>query len=469
MPESGVTPEVVQGNISKTTNVTEQEPTHVETPVSNTNQVHNNDNTFIEKERKVWPFVVLGLLLIIGGFFAYYYFIMTKPINVITKVFNNAYKNVEKGADGITTLDSSSLKTMNLDTTIAFTSDAEEYKEMSGIKATIKVGYDFNDSNNNIIDVDIKSKDSDLLNGAVTIADKKTYIDLKDKFSKVVYMESDESSINMDSLKIDSDKINSKKEEVLYLVNLVKNSVLDNITQEKLAKKIMLKDIDNKKVPVVEITYKIDYLEYKKLHNGVINAILADSKALEIVAYLDGSKTDEVKSKLEKEKDNLSEVDYKTIDVVLDIDAITNKLICLNIKDDESEINYKEKGAETNIQIKSVKDGTVDIIIDEKEKKVFVDANLIQEKEVMRFTLTIKVNEDTKTSAKYSVSFVMFDPKETSKEVFNLTGDMGIKLNESIKTVDVENAVNIQDLSKEEQQEFLEALNSSTALLNSFN
>lgn len=440
------------------------EPAATSTPAASPTPA---DNSFVEKEKKVWPFVVLGVILILGGFFAYYYFIMTKPINVITKVFNSAYKNVEKGANEVSALDSSDMKSFNLDSTIAFTSDDESLKELSGIKANVKVGYDLTNKDKNIIDADIKMNADTLFNAAVTGADGKIFIDLKDKFNKVVYVESKEFSIDMSVLEdMDKDKINSKKDDYLSIVKIVKDAILENISEEKLSKKIMLKDISGKKVPVVEVYYEIDYPEYKKLHNGVINALLSDKKALETLAGQ--SDTTKLKEELNQAKDNLSELSFgSNINVVLDIEAISNKLVFLEVKQDEDTVTFVDKGSEAEVSIKSKEDGTVDITIDENENKIFVDAKLIDGESVNKFNLTIKAGESTKTSEKVSVSFVMYDPKEASKEMFNLTADVGIKINEEIKTVDMDNAVSVEQLSEKEQEDFMNALTSSMALLGS--
>lgn len=459
------TPEVVTVEPTPEVVVQESKPVVAEKPVAK--EEVKVDNSFIEKERKVWPFVLLGIILIIGGLFAYYYFVMTKPINVITKVFNGAYKNVEKGTKELDNLGGTEIHSINMDSTVAFTSDDEAFKDLSGLKAIISVGADLVNKDKNIIDADIKLNDMQLMNLAASMADGKVYLDLKDSFSKVVYTESEDAMFDVSGFDSGLDEITKKKDDYLYLIKVVKNAILENISQEKLAKKIMLKDIDGKKVPVVEVTYEIDYLEYKKLHNGVINALLNDDKALESVFGKES--VDSVKQKLTSMKDNLSELDFESnINVVLDIEAITSKLVFLSVKDNSAEISYKEKGSEIDISIKSNEDGTIDIAIDENENKIFVDAKMIIEKEVNRFTVTIKVSETSKSEGSSSVSFVMYDPKETNKEVFNVTGDFKVKLNGDIKTVGIDNAVSASELTEKEQQQFMEALNSSMALLDSF-
>ena len=118
----------------------------------------------------------------------------------------------------------------------------------------------------------------------------------------------------------------------------------------------MLKDIDGKKVPVVEVKYTIDYPEYKKLHNGILNAFLNDDKAIMSLSRLFDEDAKDITDEIKEAIEDISELDLKNnLDVTIDIDALTNKLVNFNVTDSKNEINYKEKSSETRLKI-SIKD-----------------------------------------------------------------------------------------------------------------
>ena len=437
-------------------------PAEVETPVQNAVAQSVSDNTFVEKDKKVWPIVVLVVVLLLGGLFAYYYFVMTKPINVITKLFNGAYKNVEKAAN----TGSTTMNTVTMDNTLTFTSEDQAYSTFSGLNAKLSVGLDLKNKDKNYIDADVKLKESSLMNMAMSFVGDKMYIDLKDTYPNVVYLEGQESVINLDSLGIDTTEINSKKDNYLYLAKLLKDAILKNISQEKLTKKIMLKDINGKKVPVIDITYKIDYAEYKKLHNSVINALLEDDKALKIISEESKKTVSDIKEELIDERDNISELDLASdINVVLDVDAFTNKLVYLNAKDESTEVSYVDKNGEIGINFTDKSGNTADIAIDKAENKMIIDAKIVMDNTTQRFEVTVKANKMTTTSGDINVAFTMYYPNEVNKKLFNATGEFKVKVNSEVKTLDTTNAVLFNNLSPNDQQKFMDALESSMSLI----
>ena len=460
--ESFAVPDTLPQETQPTVSVNAEVPDTPSEPAQNTVEQPLNNNTFIEKDKKVWPIVLLVVILALGGLFAYYYFVMTKPINVITKLVNSAYKDVEKAANS----GSQTLNSLNMDSTLTFTSEDQTYSAYSGLNAKLSVGLDLKNKDKNLIDADIKLKDASLINMAVSFVGDKMYIDLKDAYTNVVYLEGENSFVNLDSLGIDTNDINNKKDNYLYLAKLFKDTILKNITQEKLTKKIMLKDINGKKVPVVEVIYKIDYAEYKRLHNSVINAILDDNKALKILSEESEENVSDIKEELIDERDNISEIDFDSdIDVVLDIDAFTNKLVYLNAKNKSDEVTYVDKNGEIGINIVEKSGDTADITIDKSENKVLADIKMVTGKSTQRFEVTVKANEMTTTSGDINVAFTMYYPNEVNKKLFNATGEFKVKVNSEVKTLDTTNAVLFNNLSPNDQQKFMSALESSMSLI----
>lgn len=458
-------------NISEVVSTNENNDVVTENSVSNNpvlpNAINenNNNNIIYEKDKKVWPFILIFIVLLIGGLFSYYYFVLTKPSNIINKIFTIEYKNVEKALKSSNS-NAFDLKSFILDSNISFTSEDKELSEVSGLNAKLNIGYDFENKNNNIIDANITLGENTLVNMAATLSDGKTYLDLKDGFDKIIYTESEENFDGLDKIEIDKKELDDNINDVLYIVEKLKDSLLKNISEEKLSKKMMLKDIDGKKVPVNEVTYVIDYPEYKKLHNAVYDSIINDDKALSIYSKFENVSVSEVKKELQEERDEISELDFdSTITVLIDINVFTNKLVSLNAKNDSSEVNYREQNNEANIEFKSNEDGTISATIDKKENKIFIEAKFLEDEEVNKFAITLKVDEISERSYKTTVSFVAFNPKEISKEMFNLTGEFKLILNENVKSLDTENAVNVESLSQKEAEQVNNALSTPAALI----
>ena len=140
---------------------------------------------------------------------------------------------------------------------------------------------------------------------------------------------------------------------------------------------------------------------------------------------------------------------------------ITNKLIELDIIDKDSTIKYTSGGNEANINI--VMSGlNVDVTIDEKENKVFAD---IKDEELGRVSLTLKTDLVSDNETKETISFVMYNKEDVNKEEFSITGDFDIKLNDKVESVNKENAININELNKEDSEKVGSALAPIFALL----
>ncbi len=480
--ESEPAPAAPEETLEETVMVAEETPAVTEEATAESNptvpqetvvekSIPTQNNDFVEKERKIWPIIVILVIVVLGGLFAYYYFVLTKPINVINRLVNDTYSNVKKLANNNSSdKDKIDINSLIFDSNFSVSSDSKEYADYSGLNAKVYYALDLKD-NKSKTDLTLSIKDQKLTDIAMSTIGNRTYYDFKDAFPKVVYMETEgEESLDISSF-IDQKELNEKTSDYLYLFELVKNTILKNISEEKLSKKMLIKDIDGKKVPVVEVTYKIDYKEYKKLHTAVLNAIIDDSRALTILSS-DYEKPEDVKEELISERDELSELDFGSdIDVIIDIDAFTNKLVSLEIKDSSSKIVMRNSSTDMNINITDSHVGSdenfesIDITIDKKEKKVFADVKIQSDEETIRVALTLKANELTNTLLDVNASIILYDEADINKEALTVAGSFKLELNKMITTIDIANAVNINDLSQSEMMKLSKAMESFTESL----
>ncbi len=432
-----------------------------ETQVTTSNVSPNTE--FIEKEKKTWPIILLLAILVLGGLFAYYFFIYTKPINIINKLLSTAYSDVKKATNSSTTSGDIDINSFIFDSSLTLTSDNKEYADFSGLNAKAYVAYDLKDNKNNKVDFSLALKDQKMLDLAISMIGNKTYYDLKEAYPKIVYMETDEELMSMDSILIDQKEVNDTVSDSLYILELVKNAIVKNISEEKLSRKMLLKDIDGKKIPAIEVNYKIDYKEYKKLRTAIYDAMISNERALSILAKIDETSESEEKEELTEKRDNISELDLPSdIDVVLDIDALTNKLVAMEIRNDTEKMILRNTSTETNIDYNSTAIGAISVTVDKKENKIFADIKMIIDEKVIRFAVTIKVNEASKYSYNTDLSVVLYDTQDINKEVLTLTGEFKLDLNKVITTVNTVDAVNMKDLTSAEAKKFNAALESLT-------
>lgn len=413
----------------------------------------NVNNNFYGKERKIWPFVFLIIILAIVGFGCYYYFVMTKPVNVIKKLFNNSYENVSKH---IKEYNKDDTKTISGNTNITLSSSNENLKDLNGLNVKLDFGNDLTNKNKNYANVNVSLSKQELVNLKLALIDKKIYLNLKDSINKVVYSEMsiEESTTDLGDY-LDKNKINETINEEMYLLKVVKDALINNISEEKLSKKMLMKKVDSKRVPAIEVKYHIDYNEYKKLYKAIIDAIVNDTKTINFLTNISGESQYKIKDDLIKTKDEISELDFENdVDIELTIDAITNKFIELKITEKDEYLLAIDKGNELDVELVT-NDGNISITVDKKENKFFIDFKMLDE---ARLSITGKIDKNTDTEGSVTFSVIVYDPADINKEMGNISGEINLVLNKNIETFDITDAVNMDDLSEKDQEEVANAL-----------
>lgn len=483
MPEVNVAPVAPAPSVSPTAPASMPVSETPSTVVTNTNPINENAqvqepnanieqpvNTFYEKDKKKWPIVVFVILLLLAGAFGYYYFVMTKPKTLVTKVVDAIFLKA-KGYDVSSSLTTNEINSIKFDGSLTLTSSADEYSSVSGLTAKLGLGYDLKDSNKNKTDISVTLQNQTLVDFALSVVDDKTYFDFKKALSKVVYVKSsdDESSLSLDIPTPNEDEIKKNYDNTLYLIEKIKSTLVNNITDSKLSKKVAFSDIDGKKTPVNEITYKIDYAEYKKISTAIYNELMNDDKSLDALSGIVGADKETIKTMLKSKMDNISELDLDgDINVSLSIDALSNKLVKATIKDNSGVITYVKKSNESDITFDAKDEMNVKITIDEKENKVFADLKMIDGETVERMSVTLKVNNMDKTGMDISTSLILYDTQDVNKEVLSVVLQLNAEYNKEIESVNIANAVDIETLSPEETQKVNDVLMSLMGLFASF-
>ena len=416
-------------------------------------------NTFVEKEKKKWPIVLILIVLIFGGLFAYYNFVLTKPSNVVHKVMDGIITKA-KNYDLNAFTNSSKLNTMNTDVNLTLTSSDEAYQSLSGMNIKAKLGYDFVDNNNNMVELIMTLQGEKAIDLEASKIGNRSYFNFKDAYPNVLYDESDTNmGMSLDMPSISEEKIIERKNNIIYLMEKVDEAISKNMSESKLSKKMILKDIDNAKALVNEITYTVDYEEYKKVSLAIYDALLADDKALTALGELFGESKTIGNELVQGLKNNISEQDLDgNLIITISVDALSNKLVELVAKDNTTSITYTNKTDEAKIVYDEKDNINVDLTIDEKESKIFADIKEIKDSGVEKTSVTIKINSSDEKGNDISATLVMYDNKDVSKEVLSIVLQIKTEYNTEVKVINTENAVDINTLSEEERQSLSSSL-----------
>lgn len=425
--------------------------------IDSTKPIVNNE--FYEKEKKIWPFILIFIVVVLAGLFCYYYFVLTSPKNIIKKLFNTAYSEVKK--DGLVNFVDGEINSLAIDSNFVFTSDNEQMKQLSGLTIKAGAGFDFKNKNKNYIDLDASLKDAKLINLVSSMIEGKTYIDFKNAYPKVVYIESENSLLDGDNIRIDK-----RYNDVLYIIEKIKDVLLNTMSEKNMSKKFLLKEIDNKKIPIIEILYKIDFQEAKKINNAICDFFINDNKALEILASIDGDEISNIKSTFQSMKDNFSELYFSdTINMALDFEMVTNNLVNLSASSKKYTMSYINGKTELNYEINYNDAGTIKITYDKNENKIFMDFKFEEGEQTIKSSITIKINSSSATKSDVSINVVVYDFADINKEMMSLSGQFKLELNKAIEPINIENAVDMMTLNEEELEKIERAMMPMTSLI----
>ncbi len=151
--------------------------------------------------------------------------------------------------------------------------------------------------NNSIIETNIKSdipnKYSDVelnysynnekIKANAYLDNNEIYVLIKDYFDK--YIKVTDEKVLQDAVK------EVKVDEIRYLVDVLKNSIVDSVSYGTISDSKVLIDIDEEKISVNKTTLTIDTKFTNQVTTILLNKILMDNKAKDIIIKLSGSET----------------------------------------------------------------------------------------------------------------------------------------------------------------------------------
>lgn len=422
----------------------------------------NVNNNFYGKEKKTWPFVLLGVLILLVGVGCFYYFIYTSPKNIMKKAFNDAVSKVQESSKK---LNDTKVDTVTVSSDIILKSESESLKDANGMNAKLVIGTDNRDKNKNYISMDVTKEEEKIFEMIASYIDEKLYLDLKDKFSKVIYME------NSSTVHIDGGKINAylkttntakTSEEIEYLISNIKSSILNNMSSDKLSKKILLKEVEGKKIPAVDVKYTISNSELRKILAAVYDGLVNDSKALEILSSLTETKVADVKNELLDAKGDLADIEMPVpIILTVTVNAITREFI--QLEGNVSLLTFKIVDTDSTFKFEVSAMGMIYVKAnaDKKENKFYAEAGFMNS---FKASLTMKNEVADNKPSKTNMSIVIYDPEDTNKEMTTITANFVYEYNKEVKPIDIEGAVNYEELTEEEQEKVEEILSTLSKL-----
>ena len=438
-------------------------------PVNNSTSDGTIGGEFIEKDKKKWPIVLIIILLVLGGAFYYYYFVLTKPSTIFNKVIDATYNKLSNNINNNINNISKNFSKSELNTKLIFTSENADLVMLNGL--TINGVFDYEkDGKKAYVDIIASLLGNEIGNYKFMVDDGYAYLNTKVDNQDITYKSKIESYLGTDTESFEVDKYIALFNELFVTA---KNAFLENVSESKITKKPLLRDIDGKKVPSYQINYSIDKDEYSKIVKSITNAYINNNKILEDMVSLGFYKsTEAAKLYLKEVTDNFKiNEEFKNVNVEFYIDMFNNSLQEINISFDIYTINIKvsDDGYTVLYTVKEEENtSTFSLIYDSNENryaldidstsiigttmekaKAISDLNYQQQEQRFKMSIVYKENKVNDKKVEYTLSIKYFAPIDLDKEYFTVDATGDISEIDTIKSFDTSSAVDYDSLSDE--------------------
>lgn len=353
--------------------------------------------------------IVVVLLLGVGGYFGYKTFFTSSPYeNAITSVFKLLKDNK---------VDSN----VKIDTTIKIDSKMEGFEFLNNYSINYSEFADIK-NNSSLMKFDLLEKGSSLIDVAMYLKDNKAYIQSKKLTDKTYYsddfMPSDDTTIKMD--------------DIYYLADVFEKALKEALKEETATKSDATLSINGNSISVKEHLYTIDKSNIKRVTTNMVNVILNDQKALDILAKISGEEVSDIKKDLEESK-NDTDFDGK-LKISIYTKGLVNTFAGFNFEDEDgASIKYVVDGDNESLIISLDKDNRLSVI----GNKDTADIKLVISGEEF-VTGKVTVKDDVTT-----ITISMQDS-------LTITITMKVQENASLETFDTANATKFEDMTEEE-------------------
>lgn len=406
---------------------------------SNTSDSNNND-FMIKKDKRIWPIVLIVVLLIVVGLGCSYYFVVMSPKNIFsktidimyTKLDNNlkSYKNVYSSKD-FSIGEGNILFTLN-EPKINLNIDyygAENIKE--------KKAY---------LEANVKSNDKDIISATIYNEKDMIYLLSKDLYSKVVGIKLNENDLSSIYERSDVDI-----DDIRYILTLVKDTIKNNINYNKIEK--FLKTDSGL---YFEAIYNFDKEEQKNLFDAIRKALIEDEKVPGILSKISGQEVtkDDLKNILSS---STTEDDRSDMKIILHSDIISGSISYFEMSNEDGKATIESKDEETNIFIKDLanKEDIMSVKIDKNSVSGTLygtDTDVSGNKTTMKIVFSIKNNKISDKKSEISSSFSIYNGDSTDP-MATVALTSKVDLDAKPKEFDKSNVVMFDKLTEEDMMQ----------------
>lgn len=453
---------------------------------NNTNiNAKQNDDFMIKKEKKIWPIILIVVILLIVGLVCGYYFIVMSPKNILNKAIDNMYSKVDKIYKSIN-------ENKNKETSLKGVTEGNLIITTKSLNvngsANYYLGYDVSDENNikAYLETSVKYNNAEPVNGTVYLEKDIVYILIKEIYNKALGISlksamndktcndstqtdciPESSIIKPNEIFKEENKLDISVDDVKHITDLIKESLKKSINYDKVTK-----SIKTDSGIYFETVYNFDSEEQDNINKEIINGLKNDDKTLEILAKMYGTTKEEVKKSFDSMDASMGSVKGNSttstdsdLKIVLHTGLTNNKLTYFELSGKDAGLFTTINSEEITMELKESKDSKTPVISIKFDNNLFSGEINIEEKKYGEnlvfpgYKITFSVKETKKDKgSEISSSFAVYLDKDLNTPEISVAFTANNKEGEEIKTFDKNNSVMTDKLTEEEANKIAENL-----------
>lgn len=316
------------------------ESSSIDQPVSSNASISNNNDFMIKKDKKIWPIVLVVVLLLIVGLGCSYYFVIMSPKNIFTKTIDVIYTKIDNNLKSYNDIYGSKDYKI-VDGNILFT--------LSEPKLNLNLDYYVAENIKDkkaYLETNVKMDDKDIISATVYNEKDMIYLLSKELYNKAVGIKLAENELTSIYENVDVDI-----EDVRHITSLFKDTIKNNINYDKVTK-----TLKTDSGLYFETVYNFDKEEAKNLSEALKKSLLEDKKVLEILNKISSEEItkEDLKEMLDYFFDNDENSEILDTKFILHTDVINNNVSYFEVSNKEAEATVKINGEESNVVFKNL-------------------------------------------------------------------------------------------------------------------
>lgn len=422
-----------------------------------------------KKTKKRKKFVIILILIIIAiavGLFLGYKRLTSNPLSVYKKVINETYDLANNFLEeNVKNTMSINLKEEPLTINTSFTLDTnmEELKALKNYEYQLSIGINPSKEQMNL-SLGLSDENENILSLLFAFLNDRAYMKSDELYSEVLDLGISE--LDFSELQIEEGFYTY--EDIDITLSKMKTLLINSLDRDKFLTSEETINVNSKKIKAKKFTYLLDKENMERTINYIREEMIKDEELMEALSHIIGLSASELEDALTEE------IDYSNYEDIY-INLYTNggtKVIAGNIGTKEDAIirftnqddifNMFIGDEYTNFTIKN-ENNITDIVYNEYDEEIFA-LTITWEEETRKLELTMDDYGDELnmiievSNMKYSQNSISedivlkYNMNSYGEEIsFELAGNLEIT-KEELKSIDVENSVNINTLNEEETQ-----------------